>query len=98
VVQQVDVREGPLSIQEQRHHPGWCPRCQKMDEAPLPPGIQRGGLVGPSLARLIASLKGAGHASFSTVRTFLRDVVRVTIARGQLARIIAKVSQARERP
>jgi transposase len=69
-----------------------------MDEAPLPPGIERGGLVGPSLTTLIASLKGACHASFSTVRKFLRDVVRVTISRGELARIIAKVSRALERP
>src|SRR3954462_10874071 len=98
VVQQVDVREVPLSIQEHRSHPGWCPRCQKMHEAPLPPGIRRGGLVGPSLTTLIAYLKGACHASFSTVRKFLRDVVRVTISRGELARIIGKVSRALERP
>src|SRR5512142_2367257 len=98
VVQQVDLREVPLSIQEHRGHPGWCPSCQKMYEAPLPPGIERGGLVGPSLTTLIAYLKGACHASFSTVRKFLRDVVRVTISRGQLARIIGKVSRALERP
>jgi transposase len=98
VVQQVDVREVPLSIQEHRSHPGWCPHCQKVFEAPLPPGIARGGLVGPSLTTLIAYLKGACHASFSTVRKFLRDVVRVTISRGELAQIIAKVSQALERP
>src|SRR3954451_8355279 len=78
VVQQVDVREVPLSIQEHRSHPGWCPRCQVMHEAPLPPGIRRGGLVGPSLTTLIAYLKGACHASYSTVRKFLRDVVGVT--------------------
>src|SRR5512138_2102639 len=48
VVQQVDVREVPLSIQEHRGHPGWCSHCRKMFEAPLPPGIERGGLVGPS--------------------------------------------------
>src|SRR5271170_2626693 len=98
VVQQVDIREVPLSVEEHRSHPGWCPRCQKMHEAPLPPGIERGGLVGPSLTTLIAYLKGACHASFSTVRKFLRDVVRVTISRGELARIIAKVSRALERP
>jgi transposase len=98
VVQQVDIRDVPLSIEEHRSHPGWCPRCQKLYEAPLPSGIARGGLVGPSLTPLIASLKGACHASFSTVRKFLRDVVRVTISRGQLARIIGKVSQALERP
>jgi transposase len=98
VVQQVDIHEVPLSIQEHRSHPGWCPRCRKMYEAPLPPGIARGGLVGPTLTTLIAYLKGACHASFSTIRKFLRDVVQVTISRGQLAKIISKVSQALERP
>jgi transposase len=97
-VQQVDIRAVPLAIQEHRSHPGWCPQCRKMYEAPLPPGIARGGLVGPTLTTLIAYLKGACHASFSTIRTFLRDVVRVTISRGQLAAIITKVSQALERP
>src|SRR3954452_8568453 len=98
VVQQVDIREVPLAIAEHRSHPGWCPHCQKMYEAPLPPGIARGGLVGPSLTTWIAYLKGACHASFSTVRKFLRDVAGVTISRGELARIIAKVSRALERP
>ena len=98
VVQQVDIAEVPLSIEEHRSHPGWCPHCQKTYEAPLPSEIQRGGLVGPSLTTLIAYLKGACHASFSTVRKFLRDVVRVTISRGELARIIAKVGRALERP
>jgi hypothetical protein len=69
-----------------------------MYEAPLPPGIARGGLVGPSLTTLIAYLKGACHASFSTIRKFLRDVAQVTISRGELARIIGKVSRALERP
>ncbi len=98
VVQQVDIAEVPLSIEEHRSHPGWCTHCQKTYEAPLPSEIQRGGLVGPFLTTLIAYLKGACHASFSTVRKFLRDVVRVTISRGELARIIAKVSRALERP
>src|SRR3954463_2760667 len=98
VVQQVDIREVPLSIAEHRSHSAWCPHCQTMYEAPFPLGIARGGLVGPSLTTLIAYLKGACHASFSTVRKFLRDVVKVTISRGELARIIAKVSRALERP
>jgi transposase len=98
VVQQVDIREVPLTIEEHRSHPGWCPHCQKMYEALLPPGIARGGLVGPTLTTLIAYLKGACHASFSTIRKFLRDVAKVTISRGELARIIGKVSRALERP
>jgi transposase len=98
VVQQIDIGEVPLSIKEHRSHPGWCPHCRVMHQAPLPPGIGRGGLVGPTLTTLIAYLKGACHASYSTVRKFLRDVAKVTISRGELARIIAKVSRALEQP
>jgi transposase len=98
VIQQVDIREVPLTIQEHRGHSGWCPCGQRMYEAPLPVGSERGGLVGPTLTTWIADLKGACHASFSTIRKFLRAVVRVTISRGQLAAIIAKVSRALERP
>ena len=64
----------------------------------FPLSIERGGLVGPRLTALIAYLKGVCHASFSTVRKFLRDVVGLTISRGMLAKVVAKVSVALERP
>jgi transposase len=98
VVQQIEIREVPLQIEEHCSHAGWCPHCRAVRHAPLPLTIERGGLVGPRLTTLIAYLKGACHASFSTIRKFLRDVARVTISRGQLAKIIGKVSQALERP
>ncbi|HMB06350.1 MAG TPA: IS66 family transposase [Isosphaeraceae bacterium] len=98
VVQRVDIATAPLEIHEHRSHPGWCPRCRKEYYAPLPPPIERGGLAGPRLTTLIAYLKGACHASYSTIRKFLRDVVGLTISRGQLAKIIGKVSRALERP
>ncbi len=98
VIQQVDIKDVPLEIQEHRGHLGWCSHCRKEFEAPLPIGIERGGLVGPRLTTLIAYLKGVCHASYSTVRKFLRDVVGLTISRSQLANIIAKVSKALEQP
>ena len=61
-------------------------------------GIERGRLVGPKLTTLIAYLKGVCHASFSTIRKFIRDVVRLTISRSQLAVIIGKVPRALEQP
>jgi hypothetical protein len=97
-VQQVDVVDIPLRLEEHRSLAGWCPRCQKNRYAPLPTGIDRAGLVGPRLTTLIAYLKGACHASFSTIRKFLRDVVHLSISRGQLAKIINKVSKALEAP
>jgi transposase len=98
VIQQVDVQEPPLSIQEHRAHHGWCPCCEKLYEAPLPMRIKRGGLVGPKLTTWIAYLKGVCHASFSTIRKFIRDVARLTISRSQLAVIIGKVTRALEQP
>jgi transposase len=98
VVQQIEIHEVPLSIEEHCSHPAWCPHCQKVRYATLPLTIERGGLVGPRLTTLIAYLKGPCHASFSTIRKFLRDVVQVTISRGQLAKIIGKVSAALEQP
>jgi transposase len=98
VVQQLDIPEVPVRVEEHRAHPAWCPRCQRVHYAPLPSVIERGGLVGPRLTTLMAYLKGACHASFSTIRKFLRDVVQVRISRGQLVKIIGKVSQALEGP
>ena len=98
VVQQVEIEAVPLCVSEHRALAGWCPHCQQVHYAPLPSGVEQGGLVGPRLATLIAYLKGACHASYSTTRKFLRDVLRVTISRGQLAKVIGKVSQALDRP
>jgi transposase len=98
VVQQIELPEVPIRIEEHRSHPGWCPSCGKVHYAALPTGVQRGGLAGPRLTTLIAYLKGACHASYSTIRKFLRDVLRLTISRGQLAKVIGKVSRALDEP
>ena len=98
VVQQIDTREIPLTIEEHRRMPFWCEHCQKVHFGVLPVEIEVGGLVGPRLTTLIAYLKGFCHASFSTIRKYLRDVVKVTVSRGQLAKVIAKVSDALKDP
>jgi hypothetical protein len=92
VVPQVELVERPIRVTEHRGQPGWCPRCRVTQHAPIPAPIRAAGLVGPHLTTLIAYLKGACHGSFSTIRTFLRDVVGVRLSRGWLARLCAKVS------
>jgi transposase len=98
VVQQVDFGPPPLTVEEHTSPEYWCGHCRRGYYAAMPGHIEKGGLVGPRLTALIAYLKGVCHASFSTVRKFLRDVVRVTISRGQLAKVIAKVSTALDGP
>ena len=98
ITQQIDIEAVPLHVQEHRRHEAYCPACDKMYYGLLPRGVERGGLLGPRLTTLVAYLKGVCHASYSTVRKFLRDVVGVTISRGQLVKVIAKVAQALEQP
>src|SRR3954454_11121881 len=77
VVQQVDVEPAKLTVQQHTCPEYWCVRCEKSYKAELPEHIVKGGLVGPRLTTLIAYFKGFCHASFSTIRKFLRDVVKV---------------------
>jgi transposase len=98
IAQRVEIAAVPLVIHEHRSHPGYCPCCRKEHYAPFPIAIDRGGLAGPRLTTVIAYLKGPCHASYSTIRKFVRDVIGLTISRGQLCKIIGKVSRALERP
>jgi len=98
LIQQLELPQVPLLVAEHRSHPGWCPHCCQVHYGVFPAVVERSGLAGPRLTTLIAYLKGACHASYSTIRKFLRDVVQLTISRGQLAKIITKVSAALEQP
>ena len=98
VIQQVEVIETPLRIAEHRGRAYWCRHCRRVHYAPLPPAVEKAGLVGPRLTALVAYLKAACHASFSTIRKFLRDVLGITISRGQLSKLVNKVSEALDAP
>jgi transposase len=96
VVQQVEIVERPVEIVEHRAEACWCRRCRKVVHAALPAAVRKGGLLGPQLTALAGYLKGVCHASFSTIRKFFRDVLHIPISRGQLAKVIGKVSAALE--
>ena len=97
-VQQVEVKQSPLEVDEHRGLGYWCPKCKRFHYAPLPPAVEKGGLIGPILTAQIAYMKGAMHASFSTIRKYVRDVMGLTISRGQLSKVIGKVSEALAQP
>ena len=97
VVQQVEVVKKPIHIEQHTGLCYWCEHCQKIHYAPMPAHIEKGQLIGPRLTAVIAYMKGACHCSFSTIRKFLRDVMGITISRGQLSKLIQKASAAFER-
>src|SRR5260370_62233 len=84
--QQIEMIEVPLRIDEHRGLAYWCRNCRRVHYASIPSEVVQAGLAGPRLTALVAFLKGVCHASFSTIRRFLRDVAGVTISRGQLAK------------
>ncbi len=94
VLQQVEIVATPTIVTEHQALAYWCKHCHKLHAARLPEPVQKAGLFGPRLTALVAFMKGVCHASFSTIRKFLRDVVRVDICRGYLAKLIGKVSQS----
>ena len=94
VVQQVELIEKPIRIEEHRAYVYWCSRCRTFHCASLPDEVRKGGLVGPRLTALVAYLKGGCHASYSTVQAFLRDVIKVELSTGHIAKLIHKTGAA----
>jgi transposase len=96
VLQQIELRPQPVEVVEHRAGAGRCMRCGKIHYAALPSAVARSGLLGPELTTLVAYLKGACHASFSTIRKFFRDVLKITISRGHLVNLLNRVTAAME--
>src|ERR1017187_4549440 len=94
VLQQVEIIDTPTVVTEHQGLAYWCPHCRKVHYASMPEAVLKAGLFGPRLTALVAFMKGVCHASFSTIRKFLRDVVRVEVSRGYLAKLIGKVSES----
>ncbi len=93
-MQQIELVERPFVVTEHRARRYRCRATGRIVTAPLPAQVRRGGLLGLRLSALVAHLKGVCHASYSTVQTFLRDVVGVTVSRGQLAKTVRKAGDA----
>jgi transposase len=94
VQQQVEIIATPTVVTEHQGLAYWCDHCQKLHVASLPDAVRKAGLFGPRLTALVAFMKSVCHASFSTIRKFLRDVVGIPVSRGYLAKLIAKVSES----
>jgi len=94
VIQQVELPEKRIIVTEHRSRVCRCGKCKKEFAAPIPQEVQNAGLAGRQLTSLVGYLKSACHCSFSTIRKYLRDVVGVTISRGQLRKLCEKVSDS----
>ena len=94
VIQQIELIEVVTHTEEHRSYAYYCGECDKIHYAPFPDEVVKQGLFKARLTALVAYMKNGCHASFSTIRKYLRDVMGVTVCRGYLVKLIQKVSQA----
>jgi hypothetical protein len=98
VIQQIELKEVTIKREEHRSWPVWCEHCQQVHYMEFPPEVVKAGLFKEKMTALVAYMKHVCHASFSTIRKFIHDVLHEKVSRGFLVKIIRKVSAALDRP
>jgi len=98
VLQQMEIEKVVVFKDEHRSYPVWCERCGKIHYHPFPEDVVKEGLFKERLTALVAYMKGIDHASFSTIRKFVRDVMGENVSRGYLRKVVAKASAALDAP
>ena len=98
VLQQMEIEEVIVRKDEHRSYPVWCERCQKIHYHAFPPEVVKEGLFKERLTALVAYMKAVDHASFSTIRKFIRDVLGENVSRGYLRKVVEKASAALDAP
>ena len=91
-LQQVELVEKLFEVYEHRARLYRSQTTGDIFAAPLPQEVTRAGLIGPRLSALLAFQKGACHMSYTSIQTFLGDVLGLRLSTGQLAKIIQKFS------
>ena len=98
VIQQLEVKEIVVTREEHRAYAYWCEVCQQIHYAEFPSQVLNEGLFKTRLTALVGYMKNVCHASFSTIRKFIRDVLGEKVSRGYLAKVIQKVSASLQQP
>lgn len=94
IVQQVELQQKPFEVTEHRSRKYLDPMTGQIHIAPLPDEIRAGGLIGPRLSAMIAYQKSACHMSYSTIQKFLKELLGLSVSRGQLVKVVQKASRA----
>ena len=90
--QQVTLPEKPYIVTEHRARKYLDTRTGKIITAPLPDEVKKGGLLGADVTAMVAFMKGGCHMSFSTIKQFFKEVMKLDISRGMFNKATQKVS------
>jgi len=83
-IQHIELPESPVYVTN--HRLTVYQDAQGNDYLPNAPEL-RGPIFGPRLLATIGGMKSVGHCSYSTVETWMEDVLGVPVSRGYLAKL-----------
>jgi len=98
VIQQVEIKEVLVVKSEHRSYPYWCEKCKKIHYHKFPAHVVKEGLFKERITALVAYMKAVDHASFNTIKKFIRDVLGEKVSPGYLRKVIEKVSKSLDKP
>jgi transposase len=94
VLQQVELVVKPTLVTEHHSCTCHCRACNQNFTRPIPPPVAAAGTFGSRLTAWIAYLKGATHASYTTIQQVLLETCGLEIATGTLTKLCQKVSRS----
>lgn len=98
VIQQVELKEIVMETFEHQAFGYYCPGCDKTHYSEFPADIVKEGLFKERLTAIVSYMKNVCHCSYSVIRKFIRDVLKETVSRGYLRKLIEKTSKSLEKP
>lgn len=98
IIQQVELPEKMYRIVEHRARKYLDHVTKKIHIAPIPDEIRKGGLLGADITAFAAFMKGRCHMSYTTIREFFKELMKLDISRGMLSKATQKVSKALNSP
>lgn len=98
IQQQIELPDQLFYIDQYSAYGYGCAHCRKTYFAKIPRDILQGGLCGPRLTSMVALMKGALSLSYSSIQSYLEQVLELPLSRGYLAKLIQKTTGSLQIP
>ena len=98
IIQQIELPEKMYKVIEHRARKYLDPVTGKTHIAPMPDSIRKCGLLGADVTTSIAFMKGRCHMSYTTIKEFFKELMKLDISRGILCKATGKVSKSLQPP
>lgn len=96
IIQQIELPEKMYKVIEHRARKYLDPVTGRIHTASLPDEVRKGGLLGADVTGSIAFMKGRCHMSYTTIREFFKELMKLDVSRGMLCKATQKTSKALE--